>query len=95
MNHIESNSTKGDFVSTTKDVSLADQFSSKNGYVYEIRSQKGVDVNATLGDDADAFFPEQVEVSIPGGVLPSDIKGAYPKGKVAPEHFIPNPNYVK
>lgn len=52
-------------------------------------------MNSTLGDDADAFFPEQVEVSMPGGVLPSDIKGAYPKGKVSPENFIPNPNYVE
>ncbi|MGB3466586.1 MAG: hypothetical protein WBA74_15000, partial [Cyclobacteriaceae bacterium] len=95
LNHIESNTTKGDFVSTTKGLSIADQFASKNGYVYEIRCQKGVDVNSTLGNDADAFFPEQVEVSMPGSVLPSDIKGAYPKGKVSPEHFVPNPNYVE
>lgn len=95
LNHIESNTTRGDFVSTTRDPSIADAFSSKNGYVYEIRSKKGIDVNATLGGDADTFFPEQVEVSIPGGILPSDIKGAYPKGKVSPENFILNPNYTE
>ncbi|NVN18498.1 hypothetical protein GUA46_09100 [Muricauda sp. HICW] len=82
LNHIESNTTRGDFVSTTKDISIANQFTSKNGYIYEIRSQKGVDVNSTLGDDADAFFLEQVEVSMPGGIYHQIQKGLTLKGKL-------------
>jgi len=44
-----------------------------------VKAQTFPDVTVTLGEDANAFFPEQVKVSIPGNDL-SDIIGAYPKG---------------
>lgn len=36
-----------------------------------------VDINSTYG--AGAYFPEQMEFSIPGGIKPSEIVGAYKK----------------
>ncbi len=41
-----------------------------------------------------ANYPEQFEFSIPNGVSPNQIKGAYSKqgGKIVGD-FIPNPNY--
>jgi hypothetical protein len=58
------------------------------------RNGKGVDVNQTLGDEVANWFPEQLEVSIVGGIDKADIIGAYPKGQYSASAFIPNPNYV-
>jgi hypothetical protein len=90
------NVNKGDFVSTSKDIAIADGFAGNNGYVFKVRSRngKGVDVNQTLGDEAGNWFPEQLEVSIVGGIDKADIIGAYPKGQYSASAFIPNPNYV-
>lgn len=90
------NVNKGDFVSTSKDITIADGFAGNNGYVFKVRSRngKGVDVNETLGDEVDAWFREQLEVSMSGGIDKADIIGAYPKGQYADSDFIPNPNYV-
>ena len=87
---------KGDFVSTSKDINIADGFAGNNGYVFKVKSRngRGVDVNETLGDDVDNWFPEQLEVSMTGGIDKSDIIGAYPKGSYTSADFIPNPNYV-
>ena len=91
------NVNKGDFISTSKDLTIADGFAGNNGYVFKVRSRngKGVDVNETLGDEVDTWFPEQLEVSISGGIDKADIIGAYPKGQYTDSDFIPNPNYVE
>lgn len=97
IKHLDGGSTnKGDFVSSSKDISIANDFASNNGYVFKVRSRnsKGIDVNETLGDEIDNWFPEQLEVSILGGIDKADIIGAYPKGQLTQANFIPNPNYV-
>lgn len=90
------NVNKGDFVSTSKDINIADGFAGNNGYVFKVKSRngKGVDVNETLGDEVDNWFPEQLEVSMTGGIDKADIIGAYPKGSYTSADFIPNPNYI-
>lgn len=91
--HTRSNSTPGNYVSTTSEIDIAAEgFAGKNGYVYKIETSNYINVNETLGKST--LFPEQVEFSIPGGVSPHEIVGAYPKkgGKLTGE-FISNPNY--
>ncbi|MBP3351687.1 MAG: hypothetical protein J6L65_04700, partial [Lachnospiraceae bacterium] len=90
--HTKSNATAGNFVSTSGDMSIATDFGGKNGYVYVIQTDNYVDINATYG--AGAYFPEQIEFSIPGGIKPSEIVGAYKKqgGEIVGD-FIPNPNF--
>lgn len=97
IKHLDGGGTnKGNFVSTSKDITIADGFANNNGYVFKVKSRngKGVDVNNTLGDEVDNWFPEQIEVSMSGGINKADIIGAYPKGSYADADFIPNPNYV-
>ena len=91
--HTKSNTTAGNFISTTDKFKLArDGFAGKNGYVYVIETNNYVDINATYG--AKALFPEQFEFSIPVGIKLSEIKGAYSKqsGKIVGD-LIKNPNY--
>ena len=90
--HTKSNATAGNFVSTSGDMSIATDFGGKNGYVYVIQTDNYVDINATYG--AGGYFPEQIEFSIPGGIKPSEIVGAYKKqgGKIVGD-LIPNPNF--
>ena len=92
MLHTKSNTTAGNFVSTSGDIVIAKEFAGKNGYVYVIRTNNYVDINSTYG--AGAYFPEQMEFSIPGGIKPYEIVGAYKKqgGKIIGD-FIPNPNF--
>ncbi len=92
LQHVSSNTTPGNFISTSSEQSIAEDFSGKNGYVYEIETSSGRDVNAELGSKSP--FPEQKEIAIEGGVKPNEIKGAHvmqngkPTGK-----YIPNPNF--
>ena len=90
--HTKSNNTVGNFVSTSSNKAIATEFAGKNGYVYVIQTDNYVDINGTYG--LGAYFPEQMEFSIPGGIKPSEIVGAYKKqaGKIIGD-FIPNPNY--
>lgn len=92
MLHTKSNTTAGNFVSTSGDKTIAIEFAGKNGYVYVIQTDNYVDINSTYG--AGAYFPEQMEFSIPGGIKPSEIVGAYKKqgGKIIGD-FIHNPNF--
>lgn len=90
--HTESNTTAGNFISTTLDKDIATQFGSQNGWVFEIRSTNGIDINKTLG--ADALHPGQLEVSIPDVILPKDIKGVWQKQGGVLTTWIPNPNYI-
>lgn len=92
MLHTKSNTTAGNFVSTSGDIVIATEFAGKNGYVYVIRTNNYVDINSTYG--AGAYFPEQMEFSIPGGIKPYEIVGAYKKqGRKIIGDFIPNPNF--
>ena len=90
--HTKSNNTVGNFVSTSSNKAIATEFAGKNGYVYVIQTDNYVDINGTYG--LGAYFPEQMEFSIPGGIKPSEIVGAYKKqaGKIIGD-FNPNPNY--
>jgi 3-keto-L-gulonate-6-phosphate decarboxylase len=44
--------------------------------VYTVRPRSGVDVNDAPGPQSP--FPHAVEIAVPGGVRPSDIRGATP-----------------
>ena len=90
--HTESNTTAGNFISTSLDKDIARQFGSPNGWVFEIKSTNGIDINKTLG--ADAIHPGQFEVSIPDQVLAKDIKGVWQKQGGVLTTWIPNPNYI-
>lgn len=90
--HTESNTTAGNFISTSLDKDIASQFGGSNGWVFEIKSTNGIDINKTLGDDA--LFPGQFEVSIPDIILAKDIKGVWKKQGGALTEWIPNPNYI-
>lgn len=87
-----SNSTAGNFVSTSESRDVDKGFAGKNGYLYVLRSNRYIDINKTYGDMAN--YIEKKEFSIIGNVKPSEIVGAYrvEKGVVSKE-FIKNPNF--
>ena len=92
MAHIRSNTTPGNFVSTSLDINIAKDFAGKNGYVYEIKTTNYIDVNKQLGNKS--LYPEQKEFSIPGGIKAEEIKGVYIKKKgVFTGEYINNPNF--
>jgi hypothetical protein len=92
LQHVSTNSAESIYVSTSRLFNIAFDFAGKNGYIYVIRTSRGIDINATLGGRSP--FPEQQEVAIPGGVLASELFGAFSKQKgELSEIFIPNPNY--
>lgn len=90
--HVSSNTTAGNFVSTSKKRDIAEAFAGKNGYVYKIQTDRGIDVNKVLGEKSP--YPEQSEISIPGSIRSSEIVGAWKvrEGKIT-EDFISNPNF--
>ena len=90
--HTTSNTTPGNFVSTSKSRDIAEEFAGKNGYVYEIETSRGINVNEVLG--ADSPHPEQLEISVVDGILGSEVKGAWKvkHGKITGE-YIANPNF--
>ena len=92
--HVSGNRADSGFIATSPDFDIAHSFAGRNGYVYEIVPEGGIDVNATLGKASP--FPEQLEVAIPGGVSPANVKGVYPvsRGTVTGE-YIPNPSFKK
>ena len=90
--HISSNTTAGNFVSTSSSREIAQGFAGKNGYVYVIETSNYIDVNKTLGSKVP--YLEQQEFSIHGGISPNQIKGAYVmKNGIFTGEYIPNPNY--
>ena len=90
--HTKSNATAGNFVSTSSDLSVAQSFAGKHGYVYVIETNNYVDINSVYGDAA--YYPEQFECSVYGGISPSEVVGAYPmdNGTISGP-LIRNPNY--
>lgn len=60
--------------------------------MYVIKIDNYIDINGTYGKDV--FFPEQMEFSVPGGIKPSEIAGAYKKQSgVIMGDLISNPNF--
>ena len=93
LSHCKTNTAESHYVSTSESKEIATGFAGKNGYVYVVDTNRAIDANKTLGDKAP--FPEQLEHSVPGGVKPEEIKGAYKmKGGKITDEFIPNPNYI-
>jgi len=89
LDHVSSNSTRGNFVSTSESFKVASSFAGKNGYIYVIDTERGINVNNVLKNSSP--FPEQLEHSIPGKVKPNEIVGVYPKkGGLVTGDFIPN-----
>ena len=48
--HTSSNTTPGNFVSTTANQEIANQFAKRNGYVYVIDTNNYIDINKTYGN---------------------------------------------
>ena len=92
LKHTSSNTTAGRFVSSSAKIEIAKGFAGKNGYVYVIDTERGLDVSDILGDKCK--YPELLKFSILDGVPSQDIVGAYRmhKGQMIDE-FIPNPQY--
>lgn len=88
--HTRSNSVGSNFIATTRFPAIAAGFAGRNGFVFLIRTNRGIDVNSVLGSAS--RFPEQGEVAIPGAVFPQEIIGAFPlrRGRLTGA-FIPNP----
>ncbi len=75
------------YVPTSKSFDIANDFDSN---VYVVRQKGGIDVNAVLGSKSP--FPEELEIAMPGGVHPSDIRAlTLPNQGVS----ILNPNFKK
>ncbi len=89
------NNTPSDYVGTSKDPNVAQDFADGDGYVYTVKPDKGVDVNKELGNRSP--FPNEQEVVIPGGVKPENIKGATPVNKDGSlsNSTVLNPNHYK
>lgn len=72
------NNTPSTFVGTSKSPSVAADFATnggtRDGFVYAVKPRGGIDVNRTLGTKTP--FPSEQEIVIPGGIRPSDIRGA-------------------
>jgi RHS repeat-associated protein len=92
LEHVSTSTARSQFISSSQRMEIAQGFAGRNGYVYVIRSGRGIEVNSVLG--ARSPFPEQLEVALPGGVRPSEIVGAYrvQGGRVVGD-LIPNPGY--
>ena len=93
LDHASRNGANSIYVATSRSMRIAFEFAGKNGFVYKILSDRGIDVNLALG--AASPFPEQLEVAIPGGIFPNEIVGAYPKrGGLYTGEFIRNPFFT-
>jgi hypothetical protein len=92
LGHVSSNTTPGNYISTSSSKGIAEGFAGKNGYIYEIKTSNYIDVNKSLR--VKSPYPEQLELAIPGGVKPGEIKGAYVYKNGVFTEYIPNPNYT-
>ncbi len=92
LRHASRNQIDSGYVGTSIRFNIAQGFAGRNGYIYEVVPEGGIDVNATLGSRSP--FPEQAEIAIPGRIDPTNIRGAYPltSGKLTGE-YIANPSF--
>ncbi|MDA8021127.1 MAG: hypothetical protein MPN21_27130 [Thermoanaerobaculia bacterium] len=90
--HASTNTARSNYVATSHKIGIAEGFAGKNGYVYVIRTDRGINVVSALRGQRRVHG--QAEVAIPDGVPPSEIVGAYEVrgGKIVGE-MIPNPSY--
>ena len=82
---------RGNFVSTSSSFDISNEFSGKNGYMYIINTNRGIDTVKIFGDKHP--FPEQKEFSIPNGVKNYEIKGVYIYKNNEIVNYIENPNF--
>lgn len=91
------NNTPSIYVSTSKSSDVATDFAtgfgSRDGYVYAVNPRNGIDVNDALGPRSP--FPDELEVAVPGGVKPSDVRGATPVSAdgTPGSYSVLNPNF--
>jgi RHS repeat-associated protein len=88
LRHAQGASDSG-YIPTSRSLDIANQFAGKNGYIYVIRSARGIDVNAALGSKSP--FPEQLEVAFPNYISGGEIYGVVPKVSGIMGAFVPNP----
>ena len=80
------------YIATSSSYSIAFAFAGKNGFVYQICTKRGIDVNAALGPKSP--YPEQLEVAVPSAIKGSDVMLAIPKTSgIIPTSTINNPNF--
>ncbi len=79
LEHTRTNTAASIFVSTSESLDIATEFAGKNGYVYVIDTERGINVNEALG--AESRFKEQLEHAVPNGIRPEEVVGAYPMKK--------------
>lgn len=92
--HASANQPDSGYIATSPQFNIAQSFAGRNGYIYDIVPEGGIDVNATLGTSSP--FPEQYEIAVPGGVSPGNVRGAYPlSGGQLTGDYITNPNFGK
>ena len=92
------NNTPSVYVGTSKSADVAADFATngglRDGYVYATKpAAGGIDVDQALG--ASSPFPAEQEVVFPGGLSPSEIRGATPisaDGQFG-THSVLNPNF--
>ncbi|WP_208605828.1 scabin-related ADP-ribosyltransferase, partial [Rodentibacter genomosp. 1] len=79
----DNTSPPSNFVSTSISqgvaINFATNFGSRNGYVYAIKPNGGIDVNRTLGSTSP--YPSEQEIAIPYGINPKNILGVTPVDK--------------
>ncbi|MCE0461012.1 scabin-related ADP-ribosyltransferase [Pseudomonas uvaldensis] len=87
LHALDNKSPPSMYVPTSRSFDVANDFDSN---VYVVRQRDGIDVNAVLGSKSP--FPEELEIAMPGGVRPSDIRAlTLPDQGVS----ILNPNFRK
>jgi hypothetical protein len=68
------------YISTSIDpevaIDFATMYGTKDGTLYTVKAQGGIDVNKTLGSKSP--FPEEQEIAFPGGISSENILGATP-----------------
>jgi len=82
------------YISTSLSIDIALDFAHKNGNVFFICSDRGIDVNAALGPKSP--HPEQLEIAMPDGIDAKEVVGAISvRGFVpAPGSYQRNPQFV-
>ncbi len=70
LHALDNRKPPSNFISTSKSFDEASVFDPEN--IYVVRPVNGIDVNAVLGSKSP--FPHELEIAIPKGVKPSDIR---------------------
>ncbi|MCG8711061.1 hypothetical protein JHU04_004417 [Brenneria sp. 4F2] len=80
LHALDNTSPPSNFISTSTDLDVAAAFASRYetpGFIYSMKKPiNGINVNETLGKKTP--FPDELEIAVPGGILPKDILGVTP-----------------